>query len=162
MKIDEFDQYIHDQYKGHEVTPPAAIEAAVMGTLSRMKWSRRLGGAAMLVLVGSGAIWGWNSQTKPSAYQPLNGAVALPSSVVVSPLPSTEETLVSETAAREQVEEVVTSSPTTTRLDEVEPIAPRADVAPIASSDEAAPRELQEAASGSDTWVISAEVEVKN
>jgi len=83
MKLDEFDQYIRDQYQGYEVTPPPRIEAEVMGRLTRLRWGQRLGGAA--ILFAAATLW-WvvPMGVTEAEYAPVEAVRSTPSERVVA------------------------------------------------------------------------------
>ena len=163
MKLDAFEQYIHDQYQGYEVAAPPAMEAVVMGRLWRMKWTRRVSGAVLTLAIGAGAIWGWSERSVPSDYAPIAGVQELPAIEVAEAM---EEEVV--TASADAPVEV--PAPLNVR-DEESRVWPRPDrVDPLPHLTALLPVEsawpeghtLQSTESTDQLWVISAEVEVEH
>ena len=173
MKLDAFDQYIHDQYQGYEVKPPAAMEQAVMGRLNRAKWARRLGSGAALVALLAAGYWGF-APTSPSIPSTLEVPVQphsdqpnqpAPAAGSISDLESTAEVapvLEITEGARTEVETAPTQPVASTpRPGTLEPIKNRVEPAPLNGATAEGPA-LQQNAGGSELWIISAEVEVKD
>lgn len=168
MKLDAFDQYIHDQYQGYEVTPPAALEDAVMGKLRRMKWARRMRvGAGVLAVLAGGGFW-WGATTAESVADPVAPVVA-PVVRVAEPVEAAEPMAAEQSSpqVRPAVEEpesaTLTAAPQVSpeRPAAMDPLNSRIEPAPLADSGQPE-KTLQKDRGGSELWIISAEVEVKD
>ena len=157
MKLDAFDQAIHNRYAGHEVPQPPHIESAVMGRMARLRWARRVSGLAMAVLLGSLAASTWSGSEVPAAVEAAPTSVAEPAAAQpLAPVeaPVTEAVVDVEVAVRRS--DAVPSRP----VDLVDPIPHRA--APQAIAGVAVEERTLQASEAGDLWVISAEVEVKD
>lgn len=168
MKLDAFDQYIHDQYQGYEVTPPAALEDAVMGKLRRLKWARRLrAGAVVIAVIAGGGFW-WGVTTEESVADPAAPAVA-PVVQVAEPVEVAQPMAAEQTppevraAVEEPVAITATAAPevTSERPAAMAPLDSRIGPAPLAETGQPE-KTLQQDRGGSELWIISAEVEVKD
>lgn len=173
MKLDAFDQYIHDQYQGYEVTPPAALEQAVMGRLNRAKWARRLGSGAALVALVAAGYWGLapsptssptsgEAPVRPFLDEPVPPAHA--AGAVSAPATAAEFAPVLEAQGGAQAEVDAAPAPSvtsTSRPVAPEPIKNRVEPVPLSGAMAGEPT-LQQNAAGSELWIISAEVEVKD
>ncbi len=163
MKFDAFEQYIHDQYQGHEVAAPLEMEAAVMGRLWRIKWARRVSGAVLTLAVGAGAIWGWSERSVPSDYAPVEVVQELPTIEAVEAIE--EEVVTAFAAAPVEVPAPLTGTEEESRVwprpVRVDPLPYLTALLPVES---ACPegRTLQSTESADQLWVISAEVEVEH
>ncbi len=165
MKLDAFDQYIHDQYQGYEVTPPAAMEQAVMGKLRRMKWARRLRVSGLVLAVAAGGGWWWGFQPE-APVEAADRAVVAPVERVESPVATVPlEVPVAAPAepAAELPSEVqsVAAEASQVRPAALEPLKARHEVRPLAKAD-LPEKTLQRDQAGSELWIISAEVEVED
>lgn len=162
MKLDAFEQYIHDQYQGLEVAPPPAVESAVMGRLTRMKWARRVSGAALTLAVGAGVVWGWTERSVPAAYSPVEVVHAVPAlepfeSVVVVAEPVGVFVEAPVAAPAEVAAEPVVGP----RPDRVDPLPALAGLTALESFSLES-RTLQSAQNEDQLWVISAGVIVED
>lgn len=172
MKLDAFDQYIHDQYQGYEVTPPAALEDAVMGKLRRMKWARRLrAGAVVLAVAAGGGFW-WGTTTTESVAETVAETVApaVAPAVRVDEPEEVHQPMAAEPTtpdARTAVEIPVATSVaganevSSERPAAMAPLDSRIEPSPLAESGQPE-KSLQRDRGGSELWIISAEVEVKD
>ena len=158
MKLDAFEQYIHDQYQGLEVAPPPAVETAVMGRLTRRKWARRVSGAALALAVGAGAVWGWSERAVPSDYAPVVAVEGLPE---LEPYEEVAVVVDAPVDAPVAVPEVREESPVVSRPDRVDPLPNRSEFLPLEVASVGAPT-LQSTPSEFQLWVISAAVEVED
>ena len=163
MKLDAFEQYIHDQYQGFEVAPPPAMESAVMGRLRRRAWAQRVSGATLTLMVGAGAVWAWSARSVESTYVPSPAAMEWSHEVVEG---SVVEFVVAEesgaAATRESVptHQVVSTAPAMAP-ESVDPLPHRNALTTFPTAN-AGDRTLQSASSKDEWWVISAEVEVEH
>ena len=168
MKLDAFDQYIHDKYQGYEVTPPAALEQAVMVRLNRAKWARRLGSGVALVALVAAGYWGLAPTSSTTVEAPVEPLVdqpvqhALPAGSISAPEATAEVAPVLEVTLGAQAETAPAQPVAVTpRPVAPEPIKNRVEPAPLHGATAGEPA-LQQNAGGSELWIISAEVEVKD
>lgn len=168
MKLDAFDQYIHDQYQGYEVTPPAALEDAVMGKLRRMKWARRLRAGAVVIAVAAGGGFWWGATTAESVADPAAESVAPVVQVagpgeVAEPMAAEQTTPEVRPAVEEPVPATWTAAPAVSseRPAAMAPLDSRIEPSPLAETRQPE-KALQQDRGGSELWIISAEVEVKD
>lgn len=166
MKLDEFDQYIRNQYQGYEVTPPPQLETAVMGQLARAKWGKRLGGTAVVLLAAT--LW-WANPMGPTAaeYTPVVEVLPLPTETRIAETPEAVEPI--HTTTENQSVAPASNAATGTREawhsmpqpGRLEPLSNLVDAGALNVQSEAE-RTLKESQGGDELWVISAEVEVKD